>query len=141
MNFVEAALSELSGLAVKRVGAILHDRRGGAFRPLYARAGLPDSLRPAFEAALSVWRESDGADTRDGARMSRRMVEGALSVCQAMPGEDTARLLALLRRFEAEIARDEARDLADTLADDAALTLVRRHVPEALLERPRALAA
>lgn len=141
MTFVEAALSELSGLAPKRVAAILHDRRGGAFGPLYTRSRLPESLRPAFEAALSAWRENKSAGLVGSARMSRRMVERALSACEAMPSDETDRLLALLRRFEAEIARDEARDLADTLADDAALTLVRRHVPDALLEAPRALAA
>jgi hypothetical protein len=41
--------------------------------------------------------------------------------------------MALLRRFEAEAARDEARTIAGALADEAALAVVMRHVPQALI--------
>ena len=133
LDFAGAAFAELSALRAERVAAILGDRRGGSFRALYNRAGLPDTLRPAFEAALAAHRE-----TRDGGRcgmpagLSRRMVERALWTCESLPPDEAGRLVALLRRFEAEAARDEARLVADGLADGAALALVLEHAPHVL---------
>jgi hypothetical protein len=42
--------------------------------------------------------------------------------------------MALLRRLDAEAARDEARALADSLADDAALALLVEADPNFLIE-------
>ncbi|TDR93741.1 DUF2336 domain-containing protein [Enterovirga rhinocerotis] len=133
MAFAEAAFADLSGIAVERVAAILRDERGSAFRSLYARAGMPLPLRPAFEASLAAYRETRrGANPSDGAALSRLMVERALAACEAFPPEETGRLVALLRRFEAEAAREEARKAAAHLADRAALALILEYAPQVL---------
>ncbi|WP_375459766.1 DUF2336 domain-containing protein [uncultured Enterovirga sp.] len=133
--FAAAAFAELSGLASARVAAILQDARGYAFRALYGRSGLPENLRPAFEAALCARREVGDPD--GPARLSGWMVERALAACEALPPEDAGRLVALLRRFEVEAARDEARREAYGLADQAALALVMEHAPEMLVPHGR----
>ena len=121
-GIAEAAFADLSGLAPSRVAAILRDRRGGAFAALYGRAGLPDGLRPAFTAALSARHEAGAEEwTLPGARLSRRMIERVLTACADLPAEETGKLMALLRRYEVEAAREEAREVAQALADEAVL--------------------
>lgn len=128
IGFAEAAFAELSGLAPGRVVAILRDERASAFRSLYARAGMPQTLRPAFEAALAAHRELRAKGQSD-ASLSRRMVERTLFFCEALPPEESGKLVALLRRFEAEAAREEARRVASNLADRAALALALEYAP------------
>ena len=74
-----------------------------------------------------------GADA-DGAQLSRLMIERVLTACRDLSPEEAGKLMALLRRFEAEAARDEARHIAGALADEAALAVVMEHAPRALLE-------
>jgi uncharacterized protein (DUF2336 family) len=118
-DFAEAAFAELSGLPVRRAAGILWDRRGSGFSALYRKAGLPASLKPAFDAALGALREMPGDDFAAGAQLSRQMVERVLSACESLPAEDAGRLMALLRRYESEAAREEARELADGLVAEA----------------------
>ena len=49
------------------------------------------------------------------ARLKRRMVERVLAACEAERGRDLTSLLALLRRFAVEAAREEARMFCDDL--------------------------
>ena len=70
------------------------------------------------------------APTPTGAQLSRLMIERVLSACGDLPPEEAGKLMALLRRFEAEAARDEARRVAEALADEAALAAVLEHAPE-----------
>jgi uncharacterized protein (DUF2336 family) len=135
-GFAEAALADLSGYPVNRVSAILHERRGAGFRALYARTGLPASLRIAFEAALSGLREVNPEGGDEDPRLSRRMVERALGACAALSPDESGRITALLRRFEVEAAVEEARSAADAMADDAALVLILEHAPETLILDP-----
>lgn len=131
--FIEAALADLSGLPVARVAALLKDRRGRSFRPLYRRAGLPASLLPAFEAALLALRDHARDEPSQGGRhLSRPIIERVLAACEELPSDECAKLLALLRRYEVEAARDEARATAASLADDAALAAVMTHMPDVL---------
>jgi hypothetical protein len=51
-------------------------------------------------------------------RLKRRMVERVLAHCAADSEADMATLLALLRRFVVEAARDEARMFCDDLVAD-----------------------
>jgi hypothetical protein len=51
---------------------------------------------------------------------------------QGEPGSHA--LLALLRRMDSEAAREEARAMADSLADDAALALLIEADPALLVE-------
>lgn len=133
-----AAFAELSGMDARRAGAILRDRPGPAFRALYARSGLAETLRPAFEAALAA---DEAGEAAGQLRLCGRKVAGALAACEALPPEDLGHVVALLRRFEVEAAREEARSAAFGLADQAALALVLRHAPGTLLLPPPADAA
>jgi uncharacterized protein (DUF2336 family) len=115
----EEALAELSDLPLERVGSHVEDRNLAGFRALYRKAALPELAYPAFRAALSALREGVlVGETRDAARLKRRMVERVLEACFEEGAENA--LLALLRRFAVEAARDEARMFCDDLVADAA---------------------
>ena len=142
LAFAEAALADLADLPVRRVCGLMHDARGSGFAALYDRAGLPASLRPAFVAALSVLRDTARAPAATGEpHLSRQLVEGVINACARLPSEQTRSLLALLRRFEVEAAREEARNIAEALADEAALAAVLRHAPDTLADWGYASAA
>lgn len=131
--FAEAAFAQLARMPLARTAAILREGRGYAFRSLYARAALPEKLRPAFESALAAIRLAARHDGEVRATLSRRVVEATLAACDAFPADEAGRLVALLRRFEVEAARDEARRIAGELADDAALRIVMEHAPEEIV--------
>jgi uncharacterized protein (DUF2336 family) len=116
LAFVEAAFSELAKYPAQRVRGILRDARFG-FPGLYARAGLPAAIRPAFEVALSVLRGATAEEAGTG--LCRRMIQAVLAACDTLPPEEVGKLVALLRRFDSEAAREEARHLAAGLAEDA----------------------
>ncbi|MCJ2047656.1 DUF2336 domain-containing protein [Methylobacterium sp. J-078] len=121
MAFAEAALADLSGLPLRRVAGLMQEGSTAAFAALHRKAGLSPVLLPAFGAALSAWREAgQGAIVSAGASLSRLMIERALTACETMPFAEAQGVMALLARFEAEAARDEARVLARELAADAA---------------------
>ncbi|KQQ31245.1 hypothetical protein ASF53_00570 [Methylobacterium sp. Leaf123] len=113
LPFAEMAFAELSGLSRARVAGLMREPHGAGFSALHRRAGLPDLLLPAVRAALTVWRDSDdGRNGIDGPRLARSMIEAALTACETLPFTEARGLMALLARFEAEAARDEARILA-----------------------------
>ena len=117
----EEALAELSGLSLDRVTSYIHDKNISGLTALYRKAGLPDQAYPAFRAAIAAMRK--GAlvgEHGEVARLKRRMVEHVLEACAAERGQDLASLMALLRRFAVEAAREEARMFCDDLvANDA----------------------
>ncbi|HEX8418007.1 MAG TPA: DUF2336 domain-containing protein [Methylobacterium sp.] len=118
--FVEAALSNLSGLGPDRVAGLMHEVSGSGFAALHRRAGLPAALLPAFTAALSAWREArEGAHELTGSGLSRKMIERALTACETMPFSEASSVMALLARYEAEAAREEARGAAKVLGAQA----------------------
>jgi len=118
IEFFEYALSELSGLPIRRVTALLHDRRGAAFRALYERAGLPATIYPAFHGAVEAMHENGMVIEVGGTtRLKRRMVERVLTTCSGLPTHDIEPLLALLRRYQTEAAREEARLFCDELVE------------------------
>jgi uncharacterized protein (DUF2336 family) len=138
LAFAEAAFVDLTGLPPARVAGLIHDKRSGGLGPLYKRAGLPEALRPAFEAALAALRETGNADgVKVGAQLSRRMVERVLTACTHLPPAEAGKLMALLRRFEVEAAREDAREMAESLADEAALAAVLAYMPQAIAEAVR----
>jgi hypothetical protein len=63
--------------------------------------------------------------------------------CASLPTRDAAAITALLRRYDLEAARDEARELAGVLADEAALASILRTMPELIEDelRPERLLA
>lgn len=116
----EEALAELSEVPIERISAYLHDRNLSGLRALYAEAGLPEAAYPAFREAITALREGVLHGEPGGAvRLKRGLVEHVLSACareQAQArGGDFASLLALLRRFAVEAARDEARSFCEDL--------------------------
>jgi uncharacterized protein (DUF2336 family) len=118
IDFFEYALAELAELPVRRVAALLHDRRGAGFKAAYERAGLPASVYPAFRAAIEVMHETGlTADPGGNTRLKRRMVERVLTSCAGMPPGDVEPLMTLLRRYATEAAREEARLFCDELVD------------------------
>lgn len=112
----EEAIAELTGMPIDRVSAYIQDKHISGFRAVYTKAGLPDAAYPAFREAIAALR--DGilvGETRGVARLKRRMVEHVLQACVAERRDDMASLLALLRRFAVEAAREEARMFCDDL--------------------------
>jgi uncharacterized protein (DUF2336 family) len=115
----EEALAELSGVPLDRAASYIHDRNISGFRALYAKAGLPDIAYPAFREALAAMREGVLLGEQGGVgRLKRRMVERVLQACtrEARASDaDMSSLLALLRRFAVEAAREEARLFCEDL--------------------------
>jgi uncharacterized protein (DUF2336 family) len=119
----EEALAELSGVPLDRVTSYIHDKNISGFHALYLKAGLPDVAYPAFREAITAMREGVLIGEQGGvARLKRRMVERVLARCSGERGHEMTSLLALLRRFAVEAAREEARMFCDDLvANDYAI--------------------
>jgi len=115
----EEALVELSGVPIERLTSYIHDRNISGFAALYTKAGLPDVAYPAFREAIAAMREGMLVGEHGGvARLKRRMVERVLEACAQERGRDLASLLALLRRFAVEAAREEARMFCNDLVGE-----------------------
>ncbi|HEY6024711.1 MAG TPA: DUF2336 domain-containing protein [Pseudolabrys sp.] len=118
----EEALAELSGMPFDRVTGYIHDKNISGFRALYRKAGLPDVAYPAFREALAAIRAGMLVGEQGGAaRLKRRVVERVLNACAYERDNDSTSLLALLRRFAVEAAREEARLFCDDLVADACI--------------------
>ena len=112
----EEALAELSGVPLDRVTSYIHDKNISGFHALYRKAGLPDAAYPAFREAIAAMRDGILVGEQGGvARLKRRLVERVLARCAGEGGFEMASLLALLRRFAVEAAREEARMFCDGL--------------------------
>jgi len=130
----EEALAELSGVPLDRVTSYIHDRNISGFGALYSKAGLPDLAYPAFREAIGAMREGALLGEQGGvARLKRRMVERVLARCAADRDPDMASLLALLRRFAVEAAREEARMFCDDLVADDGMPRLDGHIADARL--------
>lgn len=118
LRFFIEALAQLSGFDARRVEAIVSDRSGHGFQALYKQAGLPQAAFRAFQAALEVIYEAGYTDDLLGhAVLRRRMVERVLTRYEEAGEGELDHLLALLRKFAGEAAREEARlYTADLLA-------------------------
>ena len=118
----EEAMAELSGVPIDRTIAYIHDKNISGFRALYREAGLPDVAYPAFREALAAMRAGLLIGEQGGAtRLKRRIVERVLGACTHERGDEAASLLALLRRFAVEAAREEARLFCDDLVAEACI--------------------
>ncbi|HKH81341.1 MAG TPA: DUF2336 domain-containing protein [Methylovirgula sp.] len=118
-GLLEAALAELSDLPLGRIKGLIRDWRSTGFAALYRKAGLPDPLLPAFRAAIETLCLIDTGE-ESGACLSRQRIERVLTACKAINGGELDRLLAVLRRFDAEAAREEARDYSAALPQQPA---------------------
>jgi uncharacterized protein (DUF2336 family) len=125
IEFAQTAFADLSGLDHASVARAMRDPR--AVADLHEKAGLPAPLLPAMHAVLAAWRETapTAAGGAKGAGLSRRMIEHAIAACEGWESPEIRSVVALLTRFEAEAARDEAREttraiLAQATAREAA---------------------
>ena len=109
----ESALVELSQLSAARVAGLLREYSGAGFAALFKKAGFPTALLPVFRSALAAAREqSPRSEGGVGAGLSRPIIERVLAALPRRADGEFDRLFALLRRFEAEAAREEARQAA-----------------------------
>jgi uncharacterized protein (DUF2336 family) len=109
-QFLIEAFAALSGLRTERVAAILCDRNAHGFRALYERAGLPPAALSAFRVAIEVMNETGFVgDAYGAATLKRRMIERVLTRYESVSEGEIDHLLAMLKRFAAEAAREEAR--------------------------------
>ncbi len=115
--FLAAALASLASIAMAKASSLVHGRSESGFRALYRKAGLPQRLAPAFEAAIAAWHEC-GRPLASGA-LSRSMVERVLTSVAALEDRELDRLMALLIRYQAEAAREEARQAIAGLMSEA----------------------
>jgi uncharacterized protein (DUF2336 family) len=106
-----ATLVELTGMGPRRVEGIIREPGSTAFAALYAKAGLPAPLLIAFRAALNALvrgaRGASNGAAEDGA-LRLPLVQAVLAECEAAHDEGLARLIALLRRFESDAARESS---------------------------------
>lgn len=138
----EEAIAELTGMPIDRVSAYIHDKHISGFRAIYTKAGLPDAAYPAFREAIAALRGGILVGETGGvARLKRRMVEHVLQACVAERRDDMASLLALLRRFAVEAAREEARMFCDDLvAYDPQAYVPQVYAPQPQIEYARMVA-
>jgi len=130
----EAAFVTLADLPPQRVAALLRDKRGSGLKALYRKAGLPDSLQPAFTAAITALNLRGFDAPGRGGGIDRAILREVLIACEARDGPESQALMGLLRRMDAEAAREEARAMADGFADDAALAFLVETDPALLVE-------
>lgn len=113
-TFFITALADLSGLSLERVAGFVRVHGGGGFAALYARAKMPADLFAAFVAALQAQDEYLLEAGSGELRLSRSLVAFVLAQCERSSTPPQA--MALLRRFEAEAAQNEARVLTRAYA-------------------------
>lgn len=128
-DFVQAALADLSGQDHVGIARAMRDPR--SFAELHRKAGLPDALLPAMQAALVARQTVDGRIGFHGAGLSRRMIESAIDACTDLPAPEMHAVVALLTRYETEAARDEARETARAIAAEATAREAARRDAEA----------
>jgi uncharacterized protein (DUF2336 family) len=102
----EQALAELSGLSRGRVAGFAREPRSAGFAALYGKTGLPPHFLAAFRAALVAL---DETRMTSGDHVSGVLIERVVAACEKANAPELNKLMALLRRFEAEAAREEAR--------------------------------
>ncbi|KAA0124744.1 DUF2336 domain-containing protein [Methylobacterium sp. P1-11] len=129
-DFALAALADLSGQDHAAVGRAMRAPR--LFADLHARAGLPDALLPPMQAALSARQElARGAVPVRGTGLSRRIIACAIDACGDPSDPEMHPVITLLNRYEAEAARDEAREIARAIAAQALARETARREAEA----------
>jgi uncharacterized protein (DUF2336 family) len=115
---VEAILADLTDRPLARVAGALREPRSPLMPPLLRKAGLPDWMAPLFRLAIEV-RAALPAPVDEAERiiLSRRVVERVIAGLATLREPAPAPLLVLLRRFQGELAREEARLFTDAIAE------------------------
>jgi uncharacterized protein (DUF2336 family) len=108
LELFKAALSDLSGLSMARIDGLVRQFESNGFAALCRKAGLPDECLFVMRLALCAFRDAEW-DTFGGAALSRQIVTRVLAACERQGAAATDQLIVMLRRFEAEAARDASR--------------------------------
>lgn len=135
MRFTGQALARLTDLAPDRVFFSLERGEEAAVRALALKAGLPARAVPALYAAVEVARERAAAPFADQSYGHvRRTVERIVArYCDAR-GDELDDLMATLRRYASDAARDAARRYATANLSTRTLALpmselLEKHLP------------
>lgn len=112
-GFMAAALADLCAMETGRVRALLHGRSDNAIAALVKKAGIPAFVTPLLVAVIRA-AAMQRAALPDGA-FSLPVLHAALAACIGVGGEEGVRLMALLRRYEADAARAQSRRIAEEL--------------------------
>lgn len=101
------SLADMAGMPATRAAALAREPRGQGFAALYARAGLPAHLFPAFRIAADCARGAANPGAVKHA-LTMRM----LHAVEALGDPALAPVAAMLWRLAGEGARDDAREFA-----------------------------
>jgi uncharacterized protein (DUF2336 family) len=106
LDFVEHAMSELSGLSHQRMWLLIHDNGPLGLKAAFDRAGLPPRLFSSFRAAVEIYHamEREGG-VEDRCLFRTRMLERTLTLFQAIPKDDLDYLLEKLDALSESPAR------------------------------------
>ncbi|MCA0407253.1 MAG: DUF2336 domain-containing protein [Proteobacteria bacterium] len=113
VDFVTATLAELTELPAQRVEHLVAGGTEAGIGALVRKAGLPEFLTPVLVSALLAAVRLPQSERGQGLNMG--VIRAAQSAIIGTDSEESLRLLALLRRYEADAARAAARALAETL--------------------------
>lgn len=126
-----AALSHLTGLNARRIAGMLAARGQGALSAACLKSGLPRTHLPAFLAAVAGCRTL-APGNMEVPRLNRAIIQRTLAACLEQDETEMRALLAMLRRYDAEAARDAARAAtAQIMLAQAPVTLDAAGAPEA----------
>ena len=117
-SLFEAALAELSGQPLARASGFVRFHQGSGFVALYDRARMPSNLLPVFQAALMAQDDAGEAASVEEGLLSRGLIAQVLEDCEALEDPELGTVTALLRRFDAEAAQHEARELTARLFEE-----------------------
>lgn len=99
-RFVEAAFAELTSVPDERIWRLIHDVGALGFRAVYARAGMPEALYPAFRRVLDIYqavRSSDGSLDLDLYRY--HVLEGLRETFEEVDAPDLDTMIDKLARL------------------------------------------
>ena len=100
IRFVEAAFANLTDVPDERIWRLIHDVGALGFRAVYARAGMPEALYPAFRRVLDTYhavRSSDG--TLDLGLYQFHVLEGLRETFEQIEAQDLDGMIDKLARL------------------------------------------
>lgn len=113
IRFVEAAFAELTNVPDERIWRLIHDVGALGFRAVYARAGMPEALYPAFRRVLDTYyavRSSDGSLDLELFRF--HVLEGLRETFDQLDAPDLDTMIDRLARIAPTAPRMCARNVA-----------------------------
>ena len=116
-SLFEAALAELAGQPLARASGFVRFHQGSGFVALYDRARMPSNLLPVFQAALLAQDDAGETAFAEDEMLSRGLIAQVLEDCEALEDPELGTVIALQRRFDAEAAQQEARELTMRLCE------------------------